>query len=85
MSRGDKSQRYCPFFTYLHVVRKIPFLAEYMQSMSGDLVDENCSMDCEMYEESTLEERLIAMRGVIHVLENNVNENYEKFKVVFIA
>ncbi|EYB86426.1 hypothetical protein Y032_0279g1201 [Ancylostoma ceylanicum] len=71
----------------LHVLRDYPVCrerirvkAEYMQSSAGDLVEENCSMDCEMYEESTLEERLIAMRGVINVLEDNVNENYEKFK-----
>ncbi|CAJ0601274.1 unnamed protein product [Cylicocyclus nassatus] len=54
--------------------------AEYLQSQAGDLIEENCCLDCEMYEESTLEERLIAMRSVINLLEESVDENYEKFK-----
>ncbi|KAK6748882.1 hypothetical protein RB195_001480 [Necator americanus] len=59
---------------------KIRVKAELLQSEAGDLAEENLPMDNDMYEESTLEERLIAMLGVIRVLENDVNENYERFK-----
>ncbi|VDL70566.1 unnamed protein product [Nippostrongylus brasiliensis] len=48
---------------------------------AGELGDESSVvMDTEEFEYTTLEERLIAMRGALSALEHNVNENYEKFK-----
>lgn len=52
-----------------------------MQSRAGELTNETMVVDIEEIEGTTLEERLIAMRRVLCVLENHVEENYEKFKV----
>ncbi|VDP54481.1 unnamed protein product [Heligmosomoides polygyrus] len=51
-----------------------------MQSRAGELTNETMVVDIEEIEGTTLEERLIAMRRVLCVLENHVEENYEKFK-----
>ncbi|KAK6010118.1 hypothetical protein OSTOST_24890 [Ostertagia ostertagi] len=59
---------------------KIRIHAEWLQSEAGELTEDEVVADVDEFEGRTLEERLIALRGVLCVLENNVNENYEKFK-----
>ncbi|KAK5969887.1 hypothetical protein GCK32_011539 [Trichostrongylus colubriformis] len=61
---------------------KIRIHAEWLQTEAGEVTEDDVVTDMDIFEGSTLEERLIALRGVICVLENNVNENYEKFKVL---